>query len=63
MSNDIVFVAYIAGCASVVAYVETYMNKVPIYTNIQIRYEWVEYILNGNEQKCRNVFRLSSHVF
>ena len=41
MSNDIIFVAYIAGCVSVVAYVETYMNKVPMHTNIQIRYEWV----------------------
>ena len=41
MSNDIVFVAYIAGCASVVAYIETYMTKIPMHTNIQTGYEWV----------------------
>ena len=39
------------------------MNKVPMHTNIQTGYEWVQYILNGNEHKCCNVFRLSSHVF
>ncbi|KAL0002253.1 hypothetical protein SO802_016034 [Lithocarpus litseifolius] len=63
MSDDIVLATYLAGCAIVVAYVETYMNKVPMHTNIQTGYEWVQYILNGNEQKCLNVFRLSSHVF
>ena len=41
ISDDIVLVAYIAGCASVVAYMETYMNKIPMHTNIQTGYEWV----------------------
>ena len=63
ISDDIVLTAYIAGCASVVAYVETYMTKVPMHTNIQTRYEWVLYTLNGNEKKCHNAFRMSSHVF
>ena len=63
MSDDIVLVAYLAGCTSVIAYVETYMNKVPMHTNIKTWYEWVQYILNGNEQKCCNIFRLLSHVF
>ena len=63
MSNDIVLAVYLAGCASVITYMETYMNKVPMHTNIQTGYEWVQYILNGNEHKCCNVFRLSSHVF
>ncbi|XP_075663235.1 uncharacterized protein LOC142632782 [Castanea sativa] len=62
LTDDIVLAAYIAGCACV-AYVETYMTKVPMHTNIQMGYEWVQYILNGNEQKCRNIFRMSSHVF
>ena len=34
-----------------------------MHTNIQIGYEWVQYTLNGNEKKCHNVFRMSSHVF
>ena len=34
-----------------------------MHTNIQTMYEWVQYTLNGNEQKCRNVFRMSRHVF
>nr|XP_023890208.1 putative nuclease HARBI1 [Quercus suber] len=63
ISDDIVLTAYIAGCASVVAYIETYMTKVPMHTNIQTGYEWVQYTLNGNEQKCHNMFRMSSHVF
>ena len=63
MSNDIVLATYLAGCANVVAYIDTYMNKVPMHTNLQIEYEQVQYILNENERKCRNVFRLSSHVF
>ena len=33
------------------------MTKVPIHTNIQIEYEWVQYALNGNEKKCCNAFR------
>ena len=41
MSDDIVRTTYLAECAKVVAYVETYMNKVPMHTNIQTRYEWV----------------------
>ena len=63
ISDDIVLAAYIAGCANVVAYVETYMTKVPMHINIHTRYEWVQYALNGNEKKCRNAFRMSSHVF
>ena len=63
MSNDIVLTTYLAGCVSVVAYMETYTNKVPMHTNIQTGYEWVQYILNGNKQKCCNAFRLLSHVF
>ncbi|XP_030936489.1 protein ALP1-like [Quercus lobata] len=63
ISDDIVLAAYIAGCASVIAYIETYMTKVPMHTNIQTGYEWVKYTLNGNEKKCHNVFRMSSHVF
>ncbi|KAL0010398.1 hypothetical protein SO802_005506 [Lithocarpus litseifolius] len=63
ISDDLVLATYIAGCASVVAYVETYMTKVPMHTNIQTRYEWVQYTLNGNEKKCHNAFRMSSHVF
>ena len=39
------------------------MNKVPMHTNVQSRHEWVQYILHGNERKCRNIFRLSPHVF
>ena len=39
------------------------MNKVLMHTNLQTGYEWVQYILNGNERKCRIVFRLSRHVF
>ena len=63
ISDDIVLVAYLVGCASFVIYVETYMNKVLMHTNLQKGYEWVQYILNGNERKCRIVFRLSRHVF
>ena len=63
ISDDIVLAAYIAGCANVVTYVETYMTKVPMHINIHTRYEWVQYALNGNEKKCRNAFRMSSHVF
>ena len=63
MSDDIVLIAYLVGCASVVVYIETYMNKVPMHTNLQTGYEWIQYILNRNKRKCRNVFRLSSHVF
>ena len=62
LSNDIVLLAYIAGCACV-AYVETYATKVPLHTNIQSGYEWVQYTLIGNEEKCRRHFRMSSHVF
>ena len=39
------------------------MNKVPMHTNIQTMYEWVQYTLHGNEQKCCNAFRVSCHVF
>ena len=39
MSDDILLTAYLAGCASVVAYIETYMNKVPMHTNLQTGYE------------------------
>ena len=39
------------------------MTKVPLHTNIQTRYEWVQYILTGNEKKCRRQFKMSSHVF
>ena len=39
------------------------MTKVPMHTNIQTGYEWVQYTLNGNEKKCHNAFRMSSHVF
>ena len=39
------------------------MNKVLMHTNIQTGYEWVQYILNEHEQKCRNVFRLLSLMF
>ena len=63
ISDDIVLAAYIAGCANVVTYMETYMTKVPMHINIHTRYEWVQYALNGNEKKCRNAFRMSSHVF
>ena len=49
MSDDIVLATYLAGCAIVIAYVETYMNKVPMHTNIQTGYEWVQYILNEHE--------------
>ncbi|XP_075652591.1 uncharacterized protein LOC142622913 [Castanea sativa] len=62
LNDNIVLATYIAGCACV-AYVETYMTKVPMHTNIQIGYEWVLYTLNGNEQQCHNIFRMSSHVF
>ena len=34
-----------------------------MHTNVQLGYEWVQYILHGNEQKCCNIFRLSPHVF
>jgi len=63
MSDRIVLTAYLVRCANVVTYIEINMNKVPMHTNLQTGYEWVQYILNGNERKCRNVFRLSSHVF
>ena len=63
MSNDIVLAAYLARCASVIAYTETCMNKVLTHTNLRTGYEWVWYILNGNKRKCCNVFRLSSHLF
>ncbi|KAL0014452.1 hypothetical protein SO802_001521 [Lithocarpus litseifolius] len=62
LSDDIVLAAYIAGCACGY-YVETYMTKVPLHTNIQTGYEWVQYIINGNEQKCLRTFRMPSHVF
>ena len=63
MSDDIVLAAYLAECASIVAYIKTYMNKISMHTNLQIGFEWVQYILNGNKRKYHNVFRLSSHVF
>ncbi|XP_030943687.1 uncharacterized protein LOC115968427 [Quercus lobata] len=62
LSDDIVLAAYIVGCACV-AYVETYMTKVPLHMNIQTGYEWVQYTLTGNEKKCRRKFRMSSHMF
>ena len=49
MSDRIVLAAYLVRCANVVAYIETNMNKVPMHTNLQTGYEWVQYILNGNE--------------
>ena len=39
------------------------MTKVPMHTNIQTGYEWVQYTLAGNEKKCLRTFRMSSHVF
>ena len=39
------------------------MTKVPMQTNIQTGYEWVQYTLTGNEHKCLRTFRMSSHVF
>ena len=39
------------------------MTKVLMHTNIQTWYEWIQYTLNGNEKKCHNVFKMSSHVF
>ena len=39
MSDDIVLTSYLARCASVVAYIETYMNKVLMHTNLQTGYE------------------------
>ena len=39
------------------------MTKIPMHTNIQTMYEWVQYTLNGNEKKCHNAFRMSIHVF
>ena len=39
------------------------MTKVPLHTNIQIGYEWVQYIVIRNEKKCQRQFRMSSHVF
>ena len=63
MNDNIILIAYLVKCASVVAYIETYMNKVPMHTNLQTGYEWIQYILNRNKRKCRNVFRLLSHVF
>ena len=39
------------------------MTKIPMHTNIQTGYTWVQCILNGNEQKCHNSFRMSNHVF
>ena len=39
------------------------MTKVPLHTNIQTGLEWVQYILTGNEKKCRRNFRMSSYVF
>ena len=62
MSDDIVLAAYLAGCACL-AYVDTYMTKVPLHTNPQIGLEWVQYILTGHEKLCRRNFRLSSYVF
>ncbi|XP_050291322.1 uncharacterized protein LOC126732488 isoform X3 [Quercus robur] len=62
LSDDIVLAAYLAGCACL-AYVNTYMTKVPLHTNIQTGLEWVQYILTGHEKKCRRIFRMSSYVF
>ena len=39
------------------------MTKVSLHTNIQIGLEWVQYILTGNEKKCRRNFRMSSYLF
>ena len=39
------------------------MTKIPLHTNIQSGYEWVQYTLIENEEKCRRNFRMSSHVF
>ena len=39
------------------------MNKISMHTNIQTGYAWIQYQLDGNEQKCHNSFRMSSHVF
>ena len=63
ISDELVYGAYLVGYASVMAYIKTYMNKVPMHTNVQTGYEWVQYILHVNERKCRNVFRVSRHVF
>ena len=62
MSDDIVLAAYLAGCACL-AYVDTYMTKVPLHTNPQIGLEWVQYILTGHEKLCRRNFRMPSYVF
>ena len=34
ISDELVYVAYLAGYAIVIAYMETYMNKVPMHTNV-----------------------------
>ena len=63
ISDELVHTAYLAGYASVITYMETYMNKVSMHTNVETGYEWAQYILHGNERKCRNVFRVPCHVF
>lgn len=63
ISDELLHTSYLAGYASVTTYKETYINKVPVHTNVQSRYEWVQYIVHGNERKCHYIFRVSRHVF
>ena len=63
LCDELVLPAYLARCANVVAYMEMYINTTTMHKNLQIGYEWVQYILNENKRKCRNVFRLSNHLF
>ena len=41
ISDELVYAAYLAGYASVIAYMEMYTNKVPMHTNVQMGNEWV----------------------
>ena len=41
ISDELVYAAYLVGYSSVIAYMETYMNKVPMHTNVQMGNEWV----------------------
>ena len=56
ISDELLHATYLAGYANVIAYMETYMNKVPMHTNVQPEYEWVQYILHENKKECHYIF-------
>ena len=44
-------------------YLEKYILKTPCMTSSPIGYIWLMEVLEGNESRCYNMFRMDKHVF